>query len=162
MKNDIFTISQDAKLKKNGNFSKIIDIEDTKLVEIMVKLPLIYYKIILLYFSTKAKKQTNKQQTNKKQNINIHSGMQLKANKFPPDIIMFFKFSQWTDQWHWLFKPLLVILKCSFRLIRTFFSHWLYASNGPKSVIHSILFYSICSINLPEIGQKIIFYWLGL
>ena len=65
MKNDIFTISQDAKLKKNGNFSKIIDIEDTKLVEIMVKLPLIYYKSILLYFITKAKK-TNKQQTNKK------------------------------------------------------------------------------------------------
>ena len=56
MKNDILTISQAAKFKKNGNFYKIIDIEDTQLVEIMVKLPFIYNKSILLYFSTKAKK----------------------------------------------------------------------------------------------------------
>ena len=30
MKNDIFTISQVAKFKKNGNFCKIMDTEDTK------------------------------------------------------------------------------------------------------------------------------------
>ena len=30
MKNDIFTISQAAKFKKNGNFCKIMDTEDTK------------------------------------------------------------------------------------------------------------------------------------
>ena len=64
-KNDTFTISKAAKFKKNCNFCNIIDIEDTKLVEIMVKPPLIYCNSInaLFYFSTKAKK---KQQINKK------------------------------------------------------------------------------------------------
>ena len=41
MKNDIFTISQAAKFQKNVIFCQIIYIEDTKLVEIIVKLPLI-------------------------------------------------------------------------------------------------------------------------
>ena len=65
-KNDTFTISKAAKFKKNCNFCNIIDIEDTKLIEIMVKPPLIYCNSIhaLFYFSIKAKKK-KKKKTNK-------------------------------------------------------------------------------------------------
>ena len=50
MKHDIITISQAV---------MTIDIEAAKLVENMLKLPLIYCNSIPLYFSTKAKKHLN-------------------------------------------------------------------------------------------------------